>query len=389
MNASRAKLATLLSLRILPALFSALWVANVLHAQVTTTEIRDASARCAKCSIALTRIAMLAPPDSVPDIGPNAMVVTDSRGRFYVSSSDSRHVHRFTADGRFDGEIGRPGQGPGELQGIATLSVGPGDSLFVFDQARLAVFTPNGTYARTARTPGAVGSAVVRADGSLLAKMSIPSPERVGFPVHLIASDGSVYSFGLTQDGRYSANCPHCTARDLHPSPRAGRVWLTARNRYALESWSVDGKLLSAYRVQDSKWFKDWDREANWIDGSSRRPSSILQVAEMVNGDLWVLGAQGSENARPLPPPAGSGITVGGYFAKGPSRAAMQDYVFELMLQNTETVIEYVGMGTREVIASTRVPGEVRLLNAGSLWRTVRRPDDSFGIEVLAVRINP
>jgi len=372
------------------SLFGVLWCASALHAQDRPIEIRDASRTCAACSIALTRIATLAPPDTAAYVAGNSHVAVDSRGRFLVSSAEGGHVHRFAADGRYEGQIGRPGQGPGEFARITALVVGPGDSLFVFQYGRFAVFAPNGAFVRTAPTLGAVEAAVVRPDGFLLAKMSTPTAERGGMPLHRIGPNGAIHSFGLAGENKYSASCPQCSGRGLHPSARGDRVWVTARNRYALESWSVDGTLMTTYRIADSRWFRDWDREGDWIDGSARRPSTILQVAETATGNIVVVGAHGSANATLLPPREGSGVMVRGGFAKAETRGALQDYVFDMMLQNVVAVIEHIDLSRREVISSTRLPGELRLLNAATAWRTVRRPDDSFGLEILAVKIiNP
>ena len=71
----------------------------------------------------------------------------------------------------------------------------------------------------------------------------------------------------------------------------------------------------------------------------------------------------------------------------GKNRAAIDDYVFEMMNQNTEMVLEYIDLAQKQIIASTRLQGRVRLLNTGTAARMVRDADGLYGIEIHAVRL--
>lgn len=75
-----------------------------------------------------------------------------SDGRIVVADGGlSSRVSVFSANGIYEGAVGRSGEGPGEFKWVTSLQVGPGDSLFVYDASlqRLTVFTPEGEVART------------------------------------------------------------------------------------------------------------------------------------------------------------------------------------------------------------------------------------------------
>lgn len=82
-------------------------------------------------------------------------VASDSRGRIYVLDIIAQVVRVFGPDGSFAHEVGRPGEGPGELAQPFDLSIGPGDTLWVADQGtgRYSLFAPDGTFVRALRRP--------------------------------------------------------------------------------------------------------------------------------------------------------------------------------------------------------------------------------------------
>ena len=100
------------------------------------------------------------------DSGPSVVVGTEASGVLFnnvsgaVRFADGRiavadgltssRISLFTPEGNFEREIGRTGQGPGEFAWIFHMSLGPQDSLYVFDrnQQRLTVFSPDREMAR-------------------------------------------------------------------------------------------------------------------------------------------------------------------------------------------------------------------------------------------------
>lgn len=70
-----------------------------------------------------------------------------SDGGFVVSGFGSHDLRRFEAAGGHLWTAGREGDGPGEFRGVATLGVGPGDTIIAYDfrQRRITRWAPDGT----------------------------------------------------------------------------------------------------------------------------------------------------------------------------------------------------------------------------------------------------
>ena len=80
--------------------------------------------------------------------------VVDDAGNFYISDRKEDHIKVFDGAGRYLRTIGRHGQGPGEFEGIAGLSiVSLTGELVVYDvlQMRFSFFKTDGTYVRDLR----------------------------------------------------------------------------------------------------------------------------------------------------------------------------------------------------------------------------------------------
>jgi hypothetical protein len=107
-------------------------------------------------------------------------------GRVVVADAGSSEIKVFGSDGELTQTIGRPGEGPGEFRRMSYFGRLPGDSLAVWDlgQARLTVFSPDGTRSRETRigaTPESPRSSVagVFGDGTLLSRGFVNLGDRV------------------------------------------------------------------------------------------------------------------------------------------------------------------------------------------------------------------
>ena len=90
------------------------------------------------------------PPESALHLVRTAVRLSD--GRIVVADGGlASRLRVFSPGGAFLGEIGGPGDGPGEFRWITSLQVVPGDSLFVFDeqQQRLTAMLADGDVIRT------------------------------------------------------------------------------------------------------------------------------------------------------------------------------------------------------------------------------------------------
>lgn len=73
-----------------------------------------------------------------------------SDGRVVVSDAQADQIHLFGVEGEHIRILGDQGDGPGEYQGVTAITVGVGDSVFVYDQrhGRLSVVHPEAGFMR-------------------------------------------------------------------------------------------------------------------------------------------------------------------------------------------------------------------------------------------------
>lgn len=112
-------------------------------AQVSAAAVAlHGSPSCPQCKIVLEKTATLLVPETAEPLGFDAIVTMNSRGLTLALAADRIHVLQFTADGKFVRQFGKLGDGPGEFRRILNMIFGPGDSLYLFEQARAHVFSP-------------------------------------------------------------------------------------------------------------------------------------------------------------------------------------------------------------------------------------------------------
>jgi len=105
----------------------------------------------------------------------NAIRLSD--GRILVGSCAANEVRVYDAEGRYLRTIGRQGGGPGEFQVVRRVFPANGDSIGVADAAfpttahRVAIFAPDGSYARMIQLPPRVEVIGRFADGSFAGRL--------------------------------------------------------------------------------------------------------------------------------------------------------------------------------------------------------------------------
>lgn len=141
--------------------------------------------------------------------------VTLDDGELWIG--DGASVRRFTESGRFIGELGREGEGPGEFKGIAGMKRMPDGRVVVFDPwvGRLSYFSPDGSFLSS--SPRAIG--VVLARHELLE----------------VDSDGNLYQYWIRLDADSGRGIP-CGTSWTKPASRSIR----SRGRPADEPCWVD-----------------------------------------------------------------------------------------------------------------------------------------------------
>ncbi len=304
-------------------------------------------------------------------IGHPATVALDSRGRFYVASArqDGR-ILVFDRSGRFLESIGRKGSRPGEFEGIVHLQVSRGDTLHVFEAGnqRHTVLSPSRRLVRTSRVPGRVYGALVEGNGSVLVQSPVPTPARVGLPVHLIGKDGEILRSFAGGRGAYDRENPD---HHFRPLARAGRdhLWLAHLNRYEVELWDVEGRLLRTL-VRDAAWFRPWDRPAPGAPFAARPKPAIVSIREDPQGRLWIVASVADTNWKKGRVGHGGGRPV------------------EEMTRRFDTVVEVIDPETGHLLASARDPGiPPTFITADLVFRPVESRDGGARIEVWQVRL--
>jgi len=93
----------------------------------------------------LTRLMSLSETEDLI-FGRLSSMLVASDGAVLMADQQVSTIHVFDANGRYSGAIGQKGRGPGEFEGIGTISFGQKDSLYVWDwnATRLSIFARNG-----------------------------------------------------------------------------------------------------------------------------------------------------------------------------------------------------------------------------------------------------
>jgi hypothetical protein len=192
------------------------------------------------------------------EISENSLLDRDRQGRFFAIGVDY-NILVYDARGNFLKAFGRLGQGPGEFPAgypfpVAAVTVGAGDSIFVLHPPYVSVFSPALAYVRRFVIPGGPPMNVAfrpLADGTFFVSNIIRTPQHVGRPLHVIAGDGTVRR-SLGREQPQGPDLPRLELRPVFLARDGHTIHLGQWDyRYILESWDVDGRLLSKIEVVD------------------------------------------------------------------------------------------------------------------------------------------
>ena len=164
------------------------------------------SSSCENCTIELVPLAVLRSPRDSFSLSRLSGAVRDSEGRMYVAPIlDPGKILVYDAAGEYARSIGRQGPGPRELGHIDRLTVGHGDTLYVYHRRRFSVFSPSHEFVRTGPLPGRVRSAVFMPGGEHVVAAHVTTRNQIGYPLHILAEDTVHLSFGSSNPsvGRY------------------------------------------------------------------------------------------------------------------------------------------------------------------------------------------
>lgn len=293
------------------------------------------------------------------------VVSTDSRGRYFVAGG-LPHFWVFDQRGAFLKRVGRRGNGPGEFQLATQVVPDPSDSLFVFDpvQARLSVYSPDLVFARSSPVEGVPdGKGWFFADfETLVANYPIPSPERVGYPLHLLSREGRIErSFGSLTKGLFRPDMQEIiNIRPMAGAPD-GTVSASWVNQIRLEQWSLAGELIRSLH-RDAEWFEPWWRPTLSLETP---PQPVVEALMHHEGQLWLLLTIAGERWREAVEPSGRFFKITDPDAYQQSR------------------VEVIDPRTEQVIASTTLDQRVDAFLGNGL--VVRTTEDHAGNPIVRI----
>ncbi len=314
---------------------------------------------CDECSI-VREVVLTIPGRREEMVSPYTILARDSRGRWLLSTVEAApRISVYDSTGSLLQSFGRQGAGPGEHRTVTVIAVTAGDTVHVFDNAlrRHSVYSPSYQYVRSTLYVGRVWEAIEVREGTLALNADIPTPDRVGYPLHLMHPDGTLgQSFG-SASGAYRVDASLLLNRYI---THAGgtEIWDIPWLAYQASRWGSSGATLHLQR--DVPWF----RTVTDIrpPGQQRPPSPWVMGIWMDQArQLWVMLRVPDENWRPQ---AGAVARR----SDGPGVIAFD--------REYDTIIEILDPATGRVIATERFDQALWRLMPGGLVSWYREEED-------------
>ena len=250
---------------------------------------------CAQCAIELTRVARIgSPDDSIYFFIASTSIAQDSRGRLLLGPREPHQnatVTVYDTLGRYLGAFARPGQGPGEASLPRFFRLTDRDSLYLFDGAKVSVFSPAHRFVRFIDAPATdrrPSSVAILPGGDIVMSTMVSTSSSAGYPLHVVSRDGGILrSFGVDNpivrpDREYDAWRSVAVAGD-------SLIWAARANRYLIELWDRSGTLRRSI-VRDARWFPPWTTQ-NEVTPNPM----VTSIRQDTRGYLWSVVATPDE----------------------------------------------------------------------------------------------
>jgi hypothetical protein len=246
-------------------------------------------------------------------IGGLADMAVGADGRIFLLDAQARRVHVVDPAGGPALAIGRPGEGPGELQRPQALTL-MGDSVVVADQGtgRYEVFTLAGEPAASRQIPPCAsgpGPPALGADGTqvrvtlgfdgVLAVVCSPGGEERARIGELLAPGQAFVNMVELREQILAGEVPALLLNAANAVVgRDGSVWLTVAAAARVERYAPDGERLFRIELTEPEFPAV---RAAWIERTAEMDppgfpglNYVLRVRE-VGGDLWALTHSGGD----------------------------------------------------------------------------------------------
>lgn len=243
---------------------------------------------CRGCERTLTEVVRLGDIDGPGAIGSAAWVTRMSDGRWALTDYQDPTIKIYSPGGSYSRQFGRRGQGPGEFHLPAQVWTDSAGDLQVMDLdlLRRTVMSPSGEPIRTVQLDAGFTTLAAYDDGRMVTGALLPVAGGELALLHVVAADGRrVRSLGTLLSAASARTTS--TFRVLAASGDTA-VWVGLPDRYELQLYSLDGRLLRTVRRQTAIFRPHDGRIARTPEDGAPRPR-IADIQEQPSGDLWVL----------------------------------------------------------------------------------------------------
>jgi hypothetical protein len=266
----------------------------------------------------------------------------------------------FDGTGAFQTMVARRGRGPGELEEILGVAIGPRDTINVLESFRRHVFGPDRQYVRTEPLPGGFGDLLMLSANKTVLAAIVQTPDQFGYPLHFIDGRGNIMqSFGvadLTIDPRAvqaaGDNVKSMLRRRLERGVQAGTFWIYNPGRFLLQEWDTTGRMMANVLHANDGWYAEASRrnpgqgESKGLGLSHAIPSSNPSVLWLVYHDRRTAGT------TPLAAMSGGDV------------AAELDVVIEAMDTRTFAVLANLRLPKNRAMPVQNGPDQLALIRA-------------------------
>lgn len=300
---------------------------------------------CGRCAVVIEQVADLA---GVFYEGPPTLITRGPNGEFFML--DAEAIKAFGRTGGFRFQIGRRGGGPGEYQRPRNLLVARDGSIHLLDVmlARYTVFSPAGKFRSmvpTTITRGIGMDAVFLPDGQLVVNGIFSTPNDAGYA--LLRIDRSGRATHRFDEGPFVYEKPWLQRRLLWARSN-GELLVAKPYSFDIDVYSAGLQKQTTLR-RVAEWVPSSVPDENPSDGVfDQRPTPRLaSVWEDADGLIWLVALVPSPRWK-----SGPRVQPG----KLPPR---EEYDALERRPRYDTIIEVVDLTQRQVVARSRIAGEI------------------------------
>jgi hypothetical protein len=257
-------------------------------------------------------------------------------GRFLFSSYETGgQILVFDSAGAHVGAAGRRGRGPGEYVFVDRLVVA-GERVHAFDLVarRRTVLDHALEPVRMDGVPFQALSVAVLHDTLTVVNMAMPSPERIGYLLHVLGEDASI----LRSMERQGQQFPFTSQQRRRLARLDGRRFLSAHaSAYRIDEWSADGDLLATW-TREVPWFQSYETRCCIVHPDEPPQAMLRDIRVDADGRLWTLVT--------VPDARWQSVIV---------EDPMHGYRYTDVAAFYDTIIEVIDLRTGRVIGSARL----------------------------------